>query len=281
MKDNESNVQEFIRSLSLADDILFSVAFNRNIPATEHLVRTILSRPDITIASVETQKKFTSLFGHSVILDALAYDSNGSVIDIEVQRVSSSPDREIVPRMEFYAAACLLSGLKKGESYSMAKDVYVIFIVDRDIFGKGKPVYMFSMADEEDGGRLGGRIHIAVANGEYRDNMETEHGRFYHDFYESEARKAVTPLLREMLETYKEEGLMRLESDRFLEKYKEMVAEKAMQEGIQQGIQRGAQRNQQETAERMLRDRLPVETIAGYTDLSVDEVNRLASQMRM
>ena len=70
---------------------------------------------------------------------------------------------------------------------------------------------------------------------------------------------------------------MRLESDRFLEKYKEMVAEKAMQEGIQ----RGAQRNQQETAERMLRDRLPVETIAGYTDLSVDEVNRLASQMRM
>ena len=277
MKDKESNVQEFIRSLSL------------NIPATEHLVRTILSRPDITIASVETQKKFTSLFGHSVILDALAYDSNGSVIDIEVQRVSSSPDREIVPRMEFYAAACLLSGLKKGESYSMAKDVYVIFIVDRDIFGKGKPVYMFSMADEEDGGRLGGRIHIAVANGEYRDNMETEHGRFYHDFYESEARKAVTPLLREMLETYKEEGLMRLkeeglmrlESDRFLEKYKEMVAEKAMQEGIQQGIQRGALRNQQETAERMLRDRLPVETIAGYTDLSVDEVNRLASQMRM
>ena len=172
--------------------------------------------------------------------------------------------------------ACLLSGLKKGESYSMAKDVYVIFIVDRDIFGKGKPVYMFSMADEEDGGRLGGRIHIAVANGEYSDNIETEHGRFYHDFYESEARKAVTPLLREMLETYKEEGLMRLESDRFLEKYKEMVAEKAMQEGIQ----RGAQRNQQETAERMLRDRLPVETIAGYTDLSVDEVNRLAAQMR-
>ena len=69
---------------------------------------------------------------------------------------------------------------------------------------------------------------------------------------------------------------MRLESDRFLEKYKEMVAEKAMQEGIQ----RGALRNQQETAERMLRDRLPVETIAGYTDLSVDEVNRLAAQMR-
>ena len=51
MKDKESDVQEFIRSLSLADDILFSVAFNRNIPATEHLVRTILSRPDITIAS--------------------------------------------------------------------------------------------------------------------------------------------------------------------------------------------------------------------------------------
>ena len=281
MKDNESNVQEFIRSLSLADDILFSVAFNRNIPATEHLVRTILYRPDITIVSVETQKKFTSLFGHSVILDALAYDSNGSVIDIEVQRVSSSPDREIVPRMEFYAAACLLSGLKKGESYSMAKDVYVIFIVDRDIFGKGKPVYMFSMADEEDGRRLGGRIHIAMANGEYRDNMETEHGRFFHDFYESEARKAVTPLLREMLEIYKEEGLMRLESDRFLEKYKEMVAEKAMQEGIQQGIQRGAQRNQQETAERMLRASYPVADIASITDLSVDEVNRLAVQMRL
>ena len=132
---------------------------------------------------------------------------------------------------------------------------------------------MFSMADEEDGGRLGGRIHIAVANGEYRDNMETEHGRFYHDFYESEARKAVTPLLREMLETYKEEGLMRLESDRFLEEYGKMVAEKARDEGVL--------KNQQETAERMLRDRLPVETIAGYTDLSVDEVNRLASQMRM
>lgn len=51
--------------------------------------------------------------------------------------------------------------------------------------------------------------------------------------------------------------------------------EKGMKQGLQQGIQQGISQNRIEIAKRMLEDGLPVQKIAEYTNLSVEEIKKL------
>ena len=75
-----------VSNLCLADDICIPIAFDGDTEAAEYLVRTILSRDDISVEKVETQKRTGSIASRSAVQDILAHDSNGNLIDIEIQR---------------------------------------------------------------------------------------------------------------------------------------------------------------------------------------------------
>ena len=51
--------------------------------------------------------------------------------------------------------------------------------------------------------------------------------------------------------------------------------EKGRQQGIEQGIEKGEQRKAEHTALAMLRDKLDLQTIKKYTQLSVEKINEL------
>ena len=76
-----------VSDLCLADDICIPIAFEGDTEAAEYLVHTILSRDDISVEKVETQKRTGSIASRSAVQDILAHDGNGNIIDIEIQRV--------------------------------------------------------------------------------------------------------------------------------------------------------------------------------------------------
>lgn len=81
-------VEQIVDDMDLFDDDLMSMVFDRNIPATELLLRIILKQGDITVISVVSQRGFQNpiVGGRDIRLDILAKDSTGRYYNIEVQK---------------------------------------------------------------------------------------------------------------------------------------------------------------------------------------------------
>ncbi len=80
-----------IDSLSLLDDDLMTLVFDRNIEATELLLNIILQRDDLTVIEVVAQREYKNSMakGRSIIINIYAVDRDGKVYDVEVQRADS------------------------------------------------------------------------------------------------------------------------------------------------------------------------------------------------
>ena len=143
-----------VDDLSLADDFAFRVAMKDNTEAVQHIVRTILSRGDIIIRRVRVQDVQESRETHEARLDLLAEDGEGNKIDIEMQKIGKRSMKWLVKRSVYYLGLLITRTLHKKEEYSRARDAIVIFIVDRDIIGKGRAVYSYSLRSDEDNGKL-------------------------------------------------------------------------------------------------------------------------------
>ncbi len=78
-------VEQIIDDMDLFDDDLMSMVFDRNIEATELLLKIILKRDDITVLSVVGQREFQNpvVGGRNIRLDILAQDSTGKHYNIE------------------------------------------------------------------------------------------------------------------------------------------------------------------------------------------------------
>ena len=79
-------VNILIDELTLFDDDLMSRVFDKNIEATELVLRIILGR-NIKVISVDGQDEMRNheVGGRNITLDVHAIDVNGEEIDIEVQ----------------------------------------------------------------------------------------------------------------------------------------------------------------------------------------------------
>ena len=97
----------------------------------------------------------TGLESKSVRLDVL-FEEDDTLYDIELQM---KREEEIAKRSRYYHMAMARQTLKKGQSYSMLKASYVIFVCCFDAFGLDVPIYHFEMFDSnlqlklEDGSR--------------------------------------------------------------------------------------------------------------------------------
>ena len=96
-------VEQIIDDMSLFDDDLMSMVFDKNKEAAELLLRIILKQDDIQVESVVGQREFKSpvVGGRDIRLDIWAKDSTGKHYNVEVQqrpegRISGGPDSTAV-----------------------------------------------------------------------------------------------------------------------------------------------------------------------------------------
>ena len=175
---NDAKVKKIIDDLTLFDDDLMTLVFNKNIPATELILRIILKR-NIRVISVDAQEEMRSpiVGGRDITLDIHAIDEDGEEINVEVQ---GSSEGAHVRRARFHSAGMDSRMLKENDPFKILKDSYVIFIYKHDKFGKGLPIYRAERVISEIEEPLNDGSHIVYVNGNYKGNDEI--GKLMADF---------------------------------------------------------------------------------------------------
>lgn len=221
-------VEQIVDDMDLFDDDLMSMVFDRNIPATELLLRIILKQGDITVISVVSQRGFQNpiVGGRDIRLDILAKDSTGRYYNIEVQK---KPEGAHVRRARFNSSMMDVRMLKAGQEFSELRDSYMVFITQTDIFGHGLPVYTVNRHFEEIEDSFNDGSHIVYVNGSYQG--EDAIGKLMHDFGCKESKDIYYPELAEGVKHFKEEGGRKIMCEA-VEKYAETKRIDALYESV-------------------------------------------------
>lgn len=216
----------------LLDDEFMKAVFDRNKEATSLVLRIILGKPDLVVEEVKAQATVANFTGRSISVDILATD-NGNAYNIEIQRADAGA---IPKRARYHGSALDARMLEKGASFEELPETYVIFITERDFFGRGLPLYHFDRYCREIDRDLDDRLHIIYVNGQYRGDDEM--GRLMRDFSCTSAADMSYNELAKRVRYYKEteEGLESM--SRTIEEY----GDKREAKGLAQGRAEGADR---------------------------------------
>ena len=179
---NQDRINKLIDELTLFDDDLMSRVFDKNIEATELLLRIILERK-IKVISVNGQEEMKSaaVGGRNITLDVHALDENGEKMDIEVQGNSEGAH---IRRARYHSSVLDSRMLKEGQEFKEIKDSYVIFIYKHDKFQKGLPLYHIDRYVRETNELFKDGSHIIYVNGNYKGDDEI--GHLMQDFHQTD-----------------------------------------------------------------------------------------------
>lgn len=193
---------EAIKKLSLLDDNLMTLVFDRNIEATELLLNVILQRNDLNVLEVIAQREYKNSMsgGRSITIDIYARDKDDKIYDIEVQRASVGAD---VHRARFHSSMIDTKMLKAGQGFKEIHNSYVIFITSSDVMGAGHSLYHIDRMIKETGTYFGDGSHIIYVNGSYKDDSDPV-GRLMHDFRCLSSVDMFYPILAKQVNFFKE-----------------------------------------------------------------------------
>lgn len=215
LRQNPRNVNELVNELTLFDDDLMSRVFDKNIKATELLLRIILGKK-VRVISVTGQNEMKNhqVGGRSITLDVDAMDENGEEIDIEVQGNSEGAH---VRRARYHSSMVDSRMLKEGQAFRELKDSYVIFIYKHDKFQKGLPLYHVERYVGETNEQFRDGSHIIYVNGNYKGNDEI--GQLMQDFREKNPECMHYTELAESVKHFKEKEGGHEEMSEIVERY--------------------------------------------------------------
>lgn len=252
-----------IQALRLMDDDFMTVVFDGDVELTEFLLRILLSRDDLRVKSVMTQKEKRNLFGRSVKLDIIAEDCAGKQYNIEVQRA----DKGASPKRVRYNLALLDSNtLKKNNDFEELPETYIIFITENDYFGQGNPVYEIEKKVKGSDLPFEDGCNIIYVNGAYRGNDAI--GKLMHDFCSANADDMNYDELANKVRLHKQQKKGVENMCKIFEDYGNEVREEAT-----------AERNL-EIAEKLLRqNKLSLAEISEVADVPLSQVEKLAEKI--
>ena len=265
---DEDFILEKIKQLRLIDDSMFNVALNNNIECVELILQIILNDDKLKVEEVTTQYTIPNILSHGVRFDVLA-NSNGKVYDIEIQR----DDSGAIPRRARYNSSMLdVNSLRAGKQYNELPETYVIFITENDFLKRNKPIYHIRRKIEEIDENFNDGTHIIYVNGANRD--DTSLGRLMQDFFCVSPYEINHKILADRMSYLKESE----EGVRIMTSIEKEIYEKGIERGIEHGIERGRLNSQNDIALKMLKDNMPIEVVAKYSELSVESITQIAKE---
>ena len=189
-----ARLQEF----TLMDDDFMTRFFQDDKECTQFVLQTILGNKKITVVEEVAQKVVKSLKGRSVRLDVFARDNKGKPYDIEIQKASSGAGAK---RARQNSALMDADETIPGMDPEELPESYVIFITEKDIYKKGKPLY--KVERYVDGEQLfNDESHIIYVNGQYEGNDPI--GDLMHDFHCKKADDMKNKILADKVRYLKE-----------------------------------------------------------------------------
>ena len=230
--------------------------FKDNIPLAELVLRILTGKPDLIITECQTQKDLKRLTGaRSICLDAYGADSLGKKYDMEIQRADKGADPH---RARFHSSVLDIENLDAGQKFDQLPDTYTIFIIEKDFYGLGKPVYRIERMNLDTGKPFADGEHILYVNGEYRGDDHI--GKLMHDFNCTDAADMNFKLMAERT--------------RYLKEHPKGVSE--MCKVIEDMRTQERKETMVEIARRMLEaGKYALEEVVNISGLSFDEVKKL------
>lgn len=234
LRQNPRNVNELVNELTLFDDDLMSRVFDKNIKATELLLRIILGKK-VKVISVTGQNEMKNhqVGGRNITLDVEAMDENGEEIDIEVQGNSEGAH---VRRARYHSSMVDSRMLKEGQAFRELKDSYVIFIYKHDKFRKGLPLYHVERYVGETNEQFRDGSHIIYVNGNYKGNDEI--GQLMQDFREKNPECMHYTELAESVKHFKEKEGGHEEMSEIVERYINERVEERVEERVKERVEK-------------------------------------------
>lgn len=231
-ENQQKHINKLVDDMTLFDDDLMSHVFDKNIEATELILRIILGE-DIKVISVEGQDELKNplVDGRNITLDVHAVDSRGKEIDIEVQGDSKGA---AVERARFHSSMVDARMLKSSQDFKELKDSYVIFIYKKDKFNEGRPVYHINRYVTETGKPFGDGSHIIYVNGSYRG--EGEIAKLMKDFNQKESEDMHYKALADGVKHFKETKKGRENMCESVKEYAKEYAKEYSDENMLKGV---------------------------------------------
>ena len=256
-----------LRDLRPIDDDFMRCLFKDNMPLAEFVLRIITDKQDLVITACETQKDMKRLAGaRSICLDAYGTDSDGKRYDLEIQRQEKGADPH---RARYHSSVMDVENLHSGQEFNELPDTYTIFIIEKDFYGKGEPIYPIERMNLVTGKSFEDGEYILYVNGEYRG--ESNLGKLMHDFNCTQASDMNFELMAERTRYLKENPKGVSEMCRILED----MRNESLNEGIKVGIREGMKT----AALRMLATgKYALEEIVTISGLSLEEISQLKAE---
>lgn len=187
-----------IQRFRLIDDTFMSVVF-QDIGCTQFLIRILLQNDGLNVTEVGTQNSLKNLRGRSVRLDIIAYDKQGKIYNIEVQR----KDAGALPKRARYNSSMMDANITRpGEGLENLPETYVIFITENDYFQSALPLYHIDRTVRELSAPFQDEAHIIYVNGQYRG--EDPIGSVMHDFFCADPKSMNNAILANEVAKYKD-----------------------------------------------------------------------------
>ena len=257
--------RELVRSFTMFDDDFFAVVMEDKAAAQE-VLRVLTGIEDLTVLDVKTQYSIRNFDTHSVVLDALAEDSQHRVYNMELQ-VSDRDDHQ--KRMRYYQANIDISYLDKGKSYEELPEVYLIYMTKFDLFKMGRTKYTIRRIIDETNTLVDNGIHELYINAANHDG--TAVAELMQFFTETGTRKQQFPELSNRIQYLKEEKKGVTHMCEAVRKYGDEREDRGRLEGMQQ--------ERMETIREALKMKMPAEGIAKLVRLPVEEVRKLIAEL--
>ena len=179
---HKERYKETIKNLTVMSDILARNVF-KDKNACEYVLRIILEDKELTVIDNETQMDFRNMHGRGVVLDCVAKDGSGRVINVEIQEDG-------------------LDGGVTGTNFDKLPETYVIFVTLKDALGCGLPIAHIDRIIRENGKEFGDEEHFIYVDSSKDDGSEL--GRLMHDFRAKEAKEMQAGALADRVHELKE-----------------------------------------------------------------------------
>lgn len=205
----KTGIQRYFENACLMDDLLFELFFRDDPKCIEVVIREIfkqLKRPMVKIVSVSASNIPEANGVRTPKLELTGEDEKGEKVYLEVYLLSGpySP-----MRARCYSAVLDMKIFPEGGTEEDLSQTYLIFIMEEDIRGKGRPAYIVERAYVDNKEPINDGATFIYMNGEYRGDDPI--GRLMNDFHSKRVETIKNKELAERMTFFKETSTERKE----------------------------------------------------------------------
>ena len=157
------------RQLTLFSDVFLTTAL-KDVAACQHVLRILTGIKTLTVKAVRTQYRISNIVSHDAVLDVLAEDGKGRLMNLEIQRTDTVDHAR---RTRFYGSMVDSEYLQKGKTYSEMPDVHIIYVSKIDLWKAGRTAYPVKKYFEGTNVPYDDGIHILYVNAAVDDGSDT------------------------------------------------------------------------------------------------------------